>query len=274
MSSRRQDRVVCPGFFKIGDHTFHCWNHTGHGSVDAETAIAQSCDVWFYERGLKTGVDAIARTAAEFGLGQPTGFDLGNEGSGLVPSPAWKRTRWGEKWWDGDTVQLSIGQSYLLVTPMQMACVAATFANRGTCLRPYVVKRIESSDGQVVHEGEPDVRTHLSAKPQQIEFVRRAMLAAVQNGTARPAAVKGLAVAGKTGTAQYDKIVDGKSQRLDRAWFIGFAPYDQPQVAISVLIEDARDESHTAAAVASKVFAQIFGKTPDGAYSTGSIYAD
>ncbi len=269
-----QDRVVCPGFFTIGNHTFRCWNHTGHGSVDAETAIAQSCDVFFYERGLKTGIDAITRTAAEFGLGQPTGFDLGNEGSGLVPSPAWKRTQRGEKWWDGDTVQLSIGQSFLLVTPLQMACVSATFANRGTCWRPYVVKQIESSDGQVVHQGEPDVRTHLTAKPQQIEFVRQAMLAAVQTGTARPAAVKGLAVAGKTGTAQYDKTIDGKTQRLDRAWFIGFAPYDQPQIAISVLIENARDESHTAAAVASEVFAQVFGKTPDDGHSTEPIYAD
>lgn len=271
-----QDRVVCPGFFTIGNHTFHCWNHTGHGSVDAETAIKESCDVWFYERGLKTGLDSITKVATEFGLGQPTGFDLGSEGRGLVPSADWKRTQRGEKWWDGDTVQLSIGQSFLLVTPMQMACVAATFANRGTCLRPYVVKRIESSDGQVVHEGQPDVRTHLSAKPQQIEFVRHAMLGAVQaaDGTAHSASVSGLAVAGKTGTAQYDKTVDGKTQRLDRAWFIGFAPYDQPQVAISVLIEDARDGSHTAAAVASKVFAQMFGKSVEDTHSSGANYLD
>jgi penicillin-binding protein 2 len=269
-----QDTVTCPGFFTIGNHTFHCWNHTGHGRVDAENAIRESCDVWFYERGLKTGLDNITKVAAELGLGQPTGFDLGSEGRGLVPSAAWKRTQRGEKWWDGDTVQLSIGQSFLLVTPMQMACVAATFANRGTCLRPYAVKRIESSDGQVVHEGQADVRTHLTAKPQQIEFVRQAMLGAVQNGTARPAAVKGLSVAGKTGTAQYDTIVDGKTQRLERAWFIGFAPYDQPQFAISVLIEAAKEGSHTAAAVASKVFAQAFGKTTEDTRPAEAIYAD
>jgi cell division protein FtsI/penicillin-binding protein 2 len=136
------------------------------------------------------------------------------------------------------------------------------------------VKRIESSDGQVVHEGQPDVRMHLSAKPQQIEFVRQAMLGAVENGTARPAAVKGLSVAGKTGTAQYDTIVDGKTQRLERAWFIGFAPYDQPQFAISVLIEAAKEGSHTAAAVASKVFAQAFGKTTEDSRPAEVIYAD
>jgi penicillin-binding protein 2 len=112
--------------------------------------------VWFYEEGMKTGVDTITRVAAEFGLGQATGFDVGRENKGFVPSPAWKRTTYGEKWWDGDTAQLSIGQSFLLVTPMQMACIAATFANRGTCLHPYVVKRIEAAEGQVVHEGQPD----------------------------------------------------------------------------------------------------------------------
>ena len=131
------------------------------------------------KEGLKVGPDNIARRSpGEFGLGQPTGFDVGNEGNG-----GWCRAPRGNGCGNAvknggmaDTVQLSIGQSFLLVTPMQMACVAATFANRGTCLRPYVVKQIEASDGQVVHEGQTDVRTHLSAKPQQIEFVRHAML--------------------------------------------------------------------------------------------------
>jgi penicillin-binding protein 2 len=257
-----QDTVTCTGSLVIGNwrnHPFHCWNHAGHGPVDAYRAITESCDMWFYEEGMKTGVDAIDKTAAEFGLGQPTGFDIGNETRGLVPTPAWKRLQQGVKWWEGDTAQLSIGQSYLLVTPLQMACVAATFANRGTALHPYVVKRIEAADGQVVHEGQPDVRAHLSATPRQIEVVRHAMLGAVQDadGTAHAAAVKGLIVAGKTGTAQYR--IAGRELPADRAWFIGFAPYDQPQVAICVLIEAARDGSHTAAAVASAVLAQAFG---------------
>jgi penicillin-binding protein 2 len=261
-----QDTVACSGSLQIGNwhRSFGCWNHAGHGRVDAYHAITDSCDVWFYEEGMKTGVDAITKVAAEFGLGQPTGFDIGKEDRGFVPSPAWKRAHNGEKWWDGDTAQLSIGQSFLLVTPMQMACVAATFAAGGTCLRPYVVKRIESSDGQVVHEGETDVRAHLSATPQQLDVVRRAMLGAVQNGTARPASVNGLNVAGKTGTAEYDVMEHGIKVRRTRAWFMGFAPYDQPQVAISVLIEDAAAGSHTAAAVASKVFAQMFGKSVEG----------
>jgi len=273
-----QDIVTCSGSLVIGNwqkHPFHCWNLTGHGPLDAYTAIKESCDVWFYEEGMKTGVDAITKMAGEFGLGQPTGFDIGTETRGLVPTPAWKQEQQGVKWWEGDTAQLSIGQSYLLVTPLQMACVAATFANRGTSLHPYVVKRIETADGQVVHEGQPDVRAHLNATPQQIEVVRHAMLGAVEDtgGTARPAAVKGLSVAGKTGTAQYK--VAGKELPANRAWFIGFAPYDQPQVAISVLIEAAGNGSHTAAGVASAIFAQIFGKGGEGSGpSEHGVYED
>ena len=274
-----QDTVACSGFLQIGNwkRPFKCWNEHGHGSVDAYKAITESCDVWFYQEGMKTGVDAITRVAAEFGLGQATGFDVGKENKGFVPSPAWKRTTYGEKWWDGDTAQLAIGQSYLLVTPLQMACIAATFANGGAGLHPYVVKRIEAAEGQVVHEGQPDIRVHLSAKPQQIDFVRRAMLGAVQEigGTAHPAAVSGLNVAGKTGTAEYDVTVDGKPQRLKRAWFMGFAPYDQPQVALAVLIEDASSGGHTAGPVAQKVFSKMFGK---GAVETpgaeSGAYAD
>ncbi len=260
-----QDTVACSGSVQIGNERrpFKCWNEHGHGPIDAYKAITESCDVWFYEEGMKTGVDAIKKVATEFGLGQPTGFDIGKELWGLVPNPDWKRKHRGEKWFNGDTAQLSIGQSFLLVTPTQMACVAATFANGGTSLHPYVVKRIEAAEGQVVHEGQPDVRARLSAKPQQIEFVRHAMLGAVQDsgGTAHRAAVTGLSVAGKTGTAEYDVTVDGKTQRLKRAWFMGFAPYDQPQVALAVLIEDATSGSHEAAPVARKVFSKMFGKS-------------
>ena len=269
-----QDTVVCTGSMQIGNwrRPFNCWNHEGHGRVDAYLAIKESCDVWFYTEGMKTGVAAIDKTAAEFGLGQPTGFDVGREQVGFVPSPAWKRMQRGERWWEGDTAQLSIGQSYLLMTPLQMACVAATFANGGTCLKPYVVKRIQTADGQVVHEGTPEARGHLSATPEQLEIVRRAMLGAVQDadGTAHHAAVKGLRVAGKTGTAEYDTA----QGRFKRAWFMGFAPFDQPQVALSVLIEDADSGGHNAAPVAARVFAGVFGKAAEGTTAAGAAYGD
>lgn len=266
-----EDPVECKGSLQIGNRAFGC--HGVHGRVDAYQAITKSCDVWFYTKGMQTGVDAITKVAAEFGLGQPTGFDVGSETKGLVPSPERKRREGGDKWWPADTAQLSIGQGDLLVTPLQMACVAATFANHGACLRPYVVKRIEAASGQVVHEGQPEVRGRLSAKPQQIELVRRAMLGAVQDadGTAGAAAVKGLSVAGKTGTAEYDKRLHGSN----RAWFMGFAPYDQPQVALAVLIENGASGGHTAAPVAQKIFAKMFGKNASETQAAErGVYAD
>ena len=267
-----QDTVACSGSLQIGNwhRLFNCWEHAGHGRLDADGAIKHSCDVWFYVEGMKTGVDAITKTAAEFGLGQSTGFDVGREEFGLVPSRAWKWTQRGEKWWDGDTAQLSIGQSFLLVTPVQMACVAATFANKGTCLRPFVVRRIEAASGQVVHESQTEVRARLSATPRQLEIVRHAMLSAAQGGTAGGAAVKGMSIAGKTGTAEYDT----KQGRFKRAWFMGFAPYDEPRFALSVLIEDADSGSHTAAPVAGEIFARMFGKNRDGTMAPGGAYAD
>jgi penicillin-binding protein 2 len=268
------DATTCTGSLKIGrdPRPFRCWNEPGHGHVDAYKAITESCDVFFYEKGMKTGVDTITKTAAEFGLGQATGFDVGNESKGFVPSPAWKRLQTGEGWRDGDTAQMSIGQSYLLVTPLQMACVAATFGNGGACLKPYVVKRIETPDGKVVHEGAPETRARLSATSAQLEFVRHAMLGAVQDvdGTAHRAAVKGLEVAGKTGTAEYDT----KEGRFKRAWFMGFAPYDQPRVALSVLIEDADSGGHSAAPVAGEIFARMFEKSREGTTTGGAAYAD
>jgi penicillin-binding protein 2 len=268
-----QDTVTCSGSLQIGTwhRSFGCWKREGHGSVDAFTAVKQSCDVWFYRQGMKTGVDAITKVAAELGFGQPTGFDLGAEREGFVPSPAWKRTQRGERWWDGDTAQLAIGQSFLLVTPLQMANVAATFANRGIRWKPFIVERVESADGTVVRQGTPQMRGRLSAKPEHIEFVRHAMIGAVRDvdGTAHRAAVSGLAVAGKTGTAEYDT----PEGRHKRAWFMGFAPYDEPQVAVAVAIEDADSGGHTAAPVAGEIFSRVFEKKHEVAGDLGG-YAD
>jgi len=264
-----QDPAVCRGSMRIGnwERPFRCWSATGHGRVDALAAMRQSCDVWFYQEGMKTGVDAIVKVAREFGLGQATGLDIGSERSGVVPDPTWKRASRKERWWDGDTAQLSIGQSFLLVTPMQMACVAQTLANRGTSLRPYVVKRIQTADGQVVHEGMREVRGILNASADQIEAVRQTMRGVVQDddGTARAAAVKGLTVAGKTGTAEHDT----PHGRINRAWFIGFAPYEDPLVAVAVLVEDGVGGGHTAAPVAGEILAGLFGKETTGVSGGG-----
>jgi penicillin-binding protein 2 len=267
------DAVACSGSMQIGNwpRPFRCWDAHGHGTLDALAAIKHSCDVWFYQEGMKTGVDAITKYATELGLGLPTGFELGRDQAGLVPTPTWKRVQKGERWWDGDTAQLAIGQSYLLATPLQMACVAATWGNRGTRWQPFIVKRIEKPNGEILHEQQPEVRGRVSASPQNIEFVRQAMLGAIQatDGTGHRAAVLGLSVAGKTGTAEFDT----REGRIKRVWFIGFAPYENPQIALAVLIEDGESGGGTAAPVAGKILAAIFQKNL-GAVGSGATYAD
>ena len=267
------DTVVCQGGLRIGNwpRPFSCWNKHGHGTLDMMGAMRQSCDVWFYQRGMAVGVDRIAAMAMEFGLGQPTDIDLGHDLAGLVPTPEWKRQHSGERWWDGDTAQMAIGQSFLLVTPLQMATVAATLANGGTVLQPFVVKRIESPTGETLRETQATMRRRLDSPPQDIELVRQAMETAVQaaDGTAHRAAVKGINVAGKTGTAE----ADTPHGRIKRVWFIGFAPYEQPKVVVAVLIEDADSGGHTAAPVAGEILAGIFGKRIVATEDRG-LYAD
>lgn len=267
------DTWECKGSLQIGNRVFKC--HGTHGMVDAMKAVRESCDVWFYQEGMKMGVDAIGKMAGQFGLGQSTGFDVGTDATGLVPSAAWKRMTKGERWWDGDTAQLAIGQSFLLTTPMQMACAAAQFATGGVRMKPYVVKKIESSDGELLHSAVPEVAGRLNVRAQNLETVRRAMLGAVNesDGTAHRAAVPGLQVAGKTGTAEYDVVIEGQTRRFNRAWFIGFAPFDQPKVAVVVMLEDAKSGGGVAAPVAGEIFAKMFQKT-HSVTGDSDVYAD
>ncbi len=269
------DSVLCEGSLHIGNRSFGCWNRRGHGRVDAATALRLSCDVWFYQKGLAIKAETIAKEAGEFGLGQLCGLDLDGEKPGLVPTPAWKRLTLGERWWDGDTAQLSIGQSFLLVTPLQMACLTAALANGGTVWRPFVVQRVVTAENLIVSETKPEARRRISASPSDIEFVRQAMLSVVQatDGTGRAAAVRGIRVAGKTGTAEADLRVHGATQRVKRTWFIAFAPYESPEVALAVLFEEGASGGHTAAPVAGQILAGIFGRTVERVGQEG-LHAD
>ena len=274
------DRVLCEGALRIGNRVFGCWNKHGHGMLDAPAALRQSCDVWFYIRGMATGVESIARFATAFGLGAPTGWDGDDEQAGLVPTPAWKlklsAKRGGGRWYDGDTAQMAIGQSFLVTTPLQMACLAAALANRGTVWRPFVVKRVVAPTGAVMQETKPEVHQRVPAKPQNMELVRQAMLGAIQSadGTGHSAAVKRWSVAGKTGTAEFDVYEKGvRVGRINQTWFIGFAPYENPQVALAVLVEDGESGGHTAAPVAGRILAGTFGTAAEKVAKSGA-YAD
>lgn len=234
--------VVCTGGFQLGTRTFRCWRR--HGHVDFYKAIAMSCDVFFYQLGQQLGPERIAQAARAFGLGQPTGIDLPHERKGLVPDPDWKQRVYKQPWYGGETLNYSIGQGYLHTTPLQMAVAIMGFANRGIIYRPHLVKQIVSETGEVIQTFTPEVIHQVRASPASWEAVIEGMVQVVEKGTAGQARVPGIRVAGKTGSAEFRK--GGKTH----AWFVAFAPADQPRVVVCVIAEESGEGGAIAAPIA------------------------
>ncbi|MFQ5989841.1 MAG: penicillin-binding protein 2 [Candidatus Methylomirabilales bacterium] len=249
----------CPGHFTLGRATFDDWKEEGHGKQDLMQGIANSCNVYFYQTALKAGIDAIMRVAREFGLGQKTGIGLGDEAEGLIPTPAWKQEVLGEPWYLGDTVITGIGQGMILVTPLQLVTMVSAIANGGTIYRPWAVKRVESWGGKVVTAYGPEPVRKVKVSPRVLELVRQGMLKVVEEGTGRVARIRGIKVAGKTGTAQVvKKEAHGPGMTEDHAWFVAFAPYEDPEIAVVVVAENAGKGSSAAGPVARAVLEAAF----------------
>lgn len=240
-------RIFCGGGYRFANRTYRCWKRGGHGSVDLHRAIVESCDVYFYQVGQRLGVDTIADYAHRFGLGSPTGIALDHEKGGLIPTTEWKRARYNEPWFSGETLSVAIGQGYVLATPLQMANVIATVANGGTRYRPHFVQRIDTASGETVEVIEPEVLGHASLRKSTLLQLREALRDVVNapNGTGKKARLETIEVGGKTGTSQVFKM--GKQTKThhlpkhlrDHAWFVAFAPVEAPEIAIAVLIEHA-----------------------------------
>lgn len=222
-----------------------------HGVVDLYSAIAKSCNIYFYEigGGYKNqpglGIDRISRYFSKFGLGQKTGIDLPGEKEGLVPTPQWKEETQKEQWYIGDTYHVSIGQGGFLATPLQMVSAVAAIVNGGTIYRPRVVDKIIDSEENIINKFGPEVLARNIASDANLAEVRRAMRQAVTDGSARELASLPVAVAGKTGTAQTGRGA------LTHAWFVGFAPYEKPELAIVIMVENG-GEGHAAAVPVAK----------------------
>ncbi len=258
--------VYCPGFFRYGRRSYRCWNKHGHGNVNVIDALSQSCDVFFYQAGDKLGVDMLARYAGMFGLGEKTGILLDNEKKGLIPTSAWKRNRFNEPWHGGENLSIAIGQGYNLVTPLQMAVLIAAVGNGGTLYTPRIVRSVADSEGRVVKAFDPEIRASLSVSRKTMDMVRNGILKVVEDdrGTAKRIRQKHVQIAGKTGTAQVFSVKKGEkidSKNLayflrDHAWFVCYAPAQNPVIAVSVLIEHGEHGSSAAAPIAGALVEQ------------------
>lgn len=251
--------VYCPGEIKIGNRTFRCWRRGGHGHVDMEKALMQSCDVYFYEMSNNIGIDKISEFAYASGFGVPTGIDLPSERGGLVPTREWKLKRYGEPWQRGETINVSIGQGQVLVTPLQIATYISSLLNDGSILKP-----------QILFSAQKEVHLKSPSTDKERALLKSYMELTAKSGTAKVLAQKNpeIIVGGKTGTAQVVKLQMEGDRRLtteemeyferDHAWITGFAQYKGKDVVIVTMLEHAGGGSSMAGPIAYEVLHYIY----------------
>lgn len=249
--------VRCPGYFDVGEMRYELPREVS-SPVSFRTAIARSFNTYFFTLGLKAGREALVQTARDFGIGQPTGFILPGELSGLMPDDAYVRKTHHRVMSPGDVTNASIGQGDVLVTPLQMASLMAAVANGGTLYRPHVVRQVETRSGKVSKLFAPEVIRKMEIDPEQLKILTNGLVSATEDGTARAAQVAGIRVASKTGTAQ----VGSKNRPRQVAWLVGFLPANAPQYAFAVMVEgDWGEDLHggeDAAPVAGRMFGQVY----------------
>jgi len=260
-------RISCSGGMHFGNRVFRDWKAEGHGSVDLNKAIVESCDVYFYQLGNRMGVDTIEKYASLFGLGDVTGIDLPSEKKGLVPSTKWKLEARKERWYPGETLSVSIGQGYMSVTPLQQAVMINTVANSGILVRPRILKGIIPegfSDGKRVYQFPTVEIRKTGIHENTLKIIKDALKGVVYNpgGTGGAARSSLTEIAGKTGTAQaVGRRFQGDTTRFnDHAWFAAFAPVDKPEITVVVLVEHGGHGGAEAAPVAKKIIEEYVKK--------------
>jgi penicillin-binding protein 2 len=226
--------------------------------MDVHRALTLSCNVFFYQTGIRLEIGRIAAWARRLGLGAPTGVDLPHELGGLVPSPEWKMRIFKTPWYGGETVSVAIGQGQVGATPLQMARLAAAIANGGKLVRPHLVRW---ADGEAAAAMAP---AEIGLKPATLEVIKSGMKAVVAEGTGWRARLPGIAVAGKTGSAQV--VAKARLEKtptafaiLPHGWFLAFAPADAPRIALAVIVEHGGSGGEAAAPVAHDILAAFFG---------------
>jgi len=261
-------KILCPGEISYGDRVFRCWVHKpGHGWLDLKEGLAQSCDIYFWTVGRDyLGVERIVSYAKEFGYGKATGIDLPGEIDGFVPTPQWKERHFHEKWLGGDTMNLSIGQGYMLVTPLQMADMMAMVVNDGVIYRPHILKEVrDPSSGAIIREVQPEELIRSPISKETFATLREYLRGVITDGTARfPINTKAVEIAGKTGTAEV-----GLKDHW-HSWFASYGPSDAPdpnnQIVVVVMVEASNPWEWWAPYASDIIYQAIFaGQTYDEA---------
>jgi len=270
MSGVGNKRYPCAGGISIGGTHMACWiasKGRTHGSMDVSSGIKNSCNGFFYRYAIDGGIDDIVKVGNIIGLGQKAGIPITGEQAGILPGPEWLAQNYpNDRWREGYTANVSIGQGFVLATPLQMAMSVAAIANGGTAYEPRLIKKIVSSDGETVTEEPAKVRGNLTSdlgiSDEAFEEVRRGMWRVVNEGggTARKARIKGIEVAGKTGTAQ--NWINGKKDNI--AWFIAFAPYEDPKYAVCVMVQAGHAGGQVGAPIAAKILEDAFKMEDEG----------
>ncbi len=253
------EKISCRGFLQSGRHTFRCWKKGGHGQISFHDALVQSCDVYFYTMGERIGFDRVAEYARQLGLGSLTGVPLPDEKPGLIPTEAWKKKRTGEPWYPGDTYINSIGQGFVLVSPIQACQMIGAVANGGFFYKPMLLRQTRNRETGVVNTFPAERKGRMKLDANVLEEIRRGLAGVVAEpgGTGHGALTPIATVAGKTGTAQViaQKIPGRKLsvETQDHAWFVAYAPVDHPKIAVAVLVEHGGHGGSAAAPVARRV---------------------
>ncbi|MCT4642049.1 MAG: penicillin-binding protein 2 [Bacteriovoracaceae bacterium] len=268
----RWTKKQCHGMMEFNGRSYRSWKQSPVEQVNLEDALMQSCNIYFYDVATKLDIDIIAKYAKMFGLGKKTGINLPREVSGLIPTRSWKRKRFGSKWQDGETLSCSIGQSYVLVSTLQLATAYAAIANNGTLYKPYVVKDVLDKDGKLLSQTKPVVNSRITLKKTTWDTIKKGLYKVVNKpkGTAFWKRGAGNQMAGKSGTSQvirakstkelYSKCSDRPYKYRHHGVFVAFAPYHNPKIAVASLVEHGCGGSSAAAPVVEKVISKYMEK--------------
>ncbi|AAC07210.1 penicillin-binding protein 2 [Aquifex aeolicus] len=264
------EKVFCPGYYELGDRKFYCWRRWGHGKVDLIKSLSESCDVYYYTAGYKLGPTKIRYYAKRFSYGERIPFELPVR-KGFIPTPRWKLRRFKEPWYDGDTVNMSIGQGFVLSNLMEQTLMMMGIANNGVIYKPTLLKEILDDKGNVIFRNKREVWKAVYGSLEHFALIKRGLRDAVRKGTAKLAFSRIVDIAGKTGTAEVffknKRKIKKKYKKMrkklpwkyrNHAWFVGFAPYRDPKFVIGVFVEHGESGGKTAAPIARKILERIY----------------